>query len=293
MGFAPIWDPHPGTRGRTGLEGQSDTGRHGSKSLPVLVVAGDPAGRRKEKGLSPKLRQAEHGFLAGKPKIVSLLRRGCRRDLIRSAAKYLGGCRTDPEQHGFTEASPDLGKAATIAEPANNPVISGHLIMLKAPEEPGWLLRGHLTPAELGSSHRLPLVCGRGSARGMEMAAGQGIFPVFHGLAQGISGTLPGRLCCPCSADPSQAMPSSAGLLLPALGNSQLLLGKLAKRRQTRKALPLPGECPGQLLTQQHLCAVLTYHLSVAGGLAPSPSTSVGSYSWKHPGVTFNHAFTR
>ena len=80
-------------------------------------------------------------------------------------------------------------------------------------------------------------------------------------------------------------------LLLPALGNIQLLLGKLAKHWETRKAMPLPGEHSSQLLTQQHLCAVLTYHLPIPGGLAPSPSTSAGSYSWKHPGVTFNHAF--
>lgn len=100
-GLPPPQDPHPGTSSRTGLEGWLDTGRQGSKSLPALDVARDPAGRRKEKGLSPKLCQAEHGFLAGKPKIVSLLRSGCRRDLIRSAAKYRGGHRTDPEQHGF------------------------------------------------------------------------------------------------------------------------------------------------------------------------------------------------
>lgn len=83
----------------------------------------------------------------------------------------------------------------------------------------------------------------------------------------------------------------SLGLLLPARGNIQLLLGKLGERWEIREAAPLPGECSGQLLTWQHLCAVLTYQLPVPGGLAPSPSTSVGSYSWKHPGVTFNHAF--
>lgn len=51
-GAHPIWDP-PSTSGKTGLKGQSDTGRQGSKSL--LDVAGDPAGRQKEKGLSTKL----------------------------------------------------------------------------------------------------------------------------------------------------------------------------------------------------------------------------------------------
>lgn len=125
------------------------------------------------------------------------------------------------------------------------------------------------------------------------MAAGQGIFPVSHGLGQGISGNPLDDTAVPAEPDGWQAMPSSAGLLPPALGNTQLLLGKLAKCQETRKAVPLPGQRSGPLLTWQHPCAVLMYHLSVPGGLPPSPSTSVGSYSWKHPGVTFNHAFTR
>lgn len=104
-------------------------GRQGSKSLPVLDMTGYPAGRRKEKGLSPKLCWAERGCLAGEPKIASLLRRGCRRALTRSTANYLGGHGTDTEQHGFTDA--DLGKAAAAAGPTNNSVTSEHLIMPK------------------------------------------------------------------------------------------------------------------------------------------------------------------
>jgi len=180
-------------------------GRRGSTSLPALNV--DPAGSREEKGLSPKLCWAERGFLAGKLKIVSLLRRGCRRDLIQSAAKYLGGRRTDPAPRGFAEVSPDLGRTAAVAAPADNPVTPGHLIVPKVPEEPGWLARGHPTPAELGSSHVSPwppLVCSRGSAQGTEMAAGQGVFPASHGLAHATGDIWKprGRLCCPCGAGP-------------------------------------------------------------------------------------------
>lgn len=96
--------------------------------------------------------------------------------------------------------------------------------------------------------------CGRGSAQGMETAAGQGIFPVFRGLVQGISGNPLGSFAVPAAPDPSQAAPSSAGLLPPALANTQLLLGKLAKHRETRKAMPLTREHSGQLLTLASLC---------------------------------------
>lgn len=68
----------------------------------------------------------------------------------------------------------------------------------------------------------------------------------------------PWQLYCPCSAKPKQAVPFPAGLLLPALGNTQLLLGKLAKHQESRKAVPLPGNASGQLLTQQHFRALLT-----------------------------------
>lgn len=123
----------------------------------------------------------------------------------------------------------------------------------------------------------------------METAAGEGIFPVFRGLAQGISGNPLGSFAVPAAPDPSQAVPSSAGLLPPALANTQPLLGKLAKHRETRKAMPLTREHSGQLLTLASLCCA---DLSSLRSWGSCPSTSVGSYSWKHPGVTFNHAFT-
>lgn len=100
---------------------------------------------------------------------------------------------------------------------------------------------------------------------------------------------FPWPLCCPRSAKPKQAVPFPAGLLLPALGNTQLLLGKLARRRESRKAVPLPGNALGQLLTQQHFRAVLTpLFLGVS---LPPPALLWVVIPGKHPRDTFNHAF--
>lgn len=173
---------------------------------------------------------------------MSFLRRGCRRDLTRSAAKYLGGHRTDPEQRGFTKALSDLRKAVAIAEPANNSVTLGHLITPKVLEELGWLVRGHPTLAELGSScTRLCPALGlwQRFSSGEGHGSRTGFFQSF--VAQRIIGSPLGSSVIPAEPDASQAAPSSAGLLLPALGSTQLLLSKLAEHQETSKAMPLPG----------------------------------------------------
>lgn len=164
-----------------------------------------------------------------------------------------------------------------VAEPASNPITSGHLIMPKAPEEPGRLVRGHPTPAELGISHMppwLPWVCGRGSAQGMEMAAGQGIsFRSFVAWPKGCLETpWPALLSLQRRTPHRQCHPPRGCCCLHWATPACCCTRKLAERRETRKAMPLPGERSGQLLTWQHLCAVLTYHLPVPRGLAPSPA---------------------
>lgn len=206
---------------------------------------------------------------------MSLLRRGCRRDLTQSAAKYLGGHKTDPEQRGFTKALSDLGKAVARAEPANNSVSPGHLIMSKMPEELGWLVRGHPTLAELGSS----CTCLR-PALGLwqRFSSGDG-----HGSRTGFFQFFlwpKGYLEMPWA-----------------------VLSFLQSQTPHRQHHPLPGCCclrwqsTGRPAGPCHCqgptgssSAVLTYRIPITGGLASSPSTSVSSYSWKHPGVTFHHA---
>lgn len=112
--------------------------------------------------------------------------------------------------------------------------------MPKVPEEPVWLARPPWQSwAAAACCHGQPLVCDRHSAQRWQ----QDILPVHCGLAQGIYGNPHGSSTVPAVPSPSQAVPFPAGLLLPALGNTQLLLGKLAERRETRKAVPLPGEC--------------------------------------------------
>lgn len=201
--------------------------------------------------MSPKFCWAERGFLTGKPKIVSLLRRGCRRDLTQSTAKYLGGRRRDPEQHSFTEAVSDLGNAAAIAEPDNNPVTAEHLIMPKVTEELDWLVWGHPTMVELRGSH-VPATGSLGLWQRLSSGKGDGRTGDFSSLLwpgpRDIWKPLGGSAVL-AARDPSRAMPSSVGLLLPALGSTQLLLVKLAKHWETRKAMLLPGEHSGQLLT--------------------------------------------
>lgn len=166
--------------------------------------------------MSPKLCWAEHCFLAGKPKIVSLLRRGCRRrDLPRSTAKYLGGHRTDPEQRGYTERHyqtlerqrPQLNPPITPLPPGTSPCQRSQR------NQSGW--QGNTpTLAELGSNSKLPLACVRHSAQTWQQ---QDIFPVHCGLAQGISGNPHGSSTVPAVPSPEQAVPFPAGLLPPAL----------------------------------------------------------------------------
>lgn len=195
--------------------------------------------------MSPKFCWAEHSCFSGKSKIVSLLRRGCRRNLTQSAAKYLGGHKTDPEQRGFTKALSELGKAVAVAEPANNSVSPGHLITSKMPEELGWLVRGHPTLAELGSSCTClwpALGLWQRFSSGDGHGSRTGFFHFF--VAQGIFGNALGSSVIPAEPDPSQAAPSSAGLLLPAL----------AEHWETSKAMPLPGAN-----WQQLCCADLSY----------------------------------
>lgn len=100
-GAHPIWDPPPAPAARQGSRGSRI--QEGTAANPCWMWLGILQGGKRKRGCLQNC-QAESGFLAGKPKIVSLLRRGCRRDLRRSAAKYLGDCRTDTGQRGFLEA---------------------------------------------------------------------------------------------------------------------------------------------------------------------------------------------
>lgn len=165
--------------------------------------------------------------------------------------------------------------------------------MPKVPEEPVCLAREHPHPGRTeenqpAATASQPLLCVRHSAQRLEQ---DNIFSVHCGLAQRISGNPHGSSTVPAVPNPEQAVPFPAGLLLPALGNTQLLLGKLAKLWETRKAVPLPGQ---RFRPIAHIaaflgCADLSYPCSWRCPSLPALLWVV--FTGKHPRDTFGRAF--
>lgn len=134
--------------------------------------------------------------------------------------------------------------------------------MPKVPEEPvclappSWQSWG-----AAANCHDQPLVCVRHSAQRWQ----RDIFPVHCGLAQGISGNPHGSSTVPAVPNPEQAVQGCCCLHC----ETPAAAGRLAKRRESRRAVPLPGECFRPIA---HIAAFL--------GCADSPSPcSWGSHS--------------
>lgn len=231
--------------------------------------------------MSPKLCWAEHSFLTGKPKIVSLLRRGCRRrDLTRSTAKYLGGHRTDPEQRGYTEKHyqtlerqwPELSQQGT-------PLPPGISSCQKCQRNQSVWQGNTPTLAELGSSSTLPRpalsLC---QALSSEMAAGRHFsYPLWP---KGYLGILMAALLSLQCQTQNRQCHSLQGCCCLHWATPSCCWVSWQSAGRPERLCPCQGNALGQLLTEQHFWAVLTY-LPLPGGLTPSPSTSVGSYSCK------------
>lgn len=160
------------------------------------------------------------------------------------------------------------------AEPANNSIASGHLLMPKVPEEPVCLAREHPHPGRAGSSSPWFVT-------GIQLRDGKRTFfvPVVARPKGYLGIPTAALLSLQCQTQNRQCH-SLQGCCLH-WATPSCCWGSWQSAWSPERLCPCQGNASGQLLTQQHFWAVLTYHIPVPGGLAPSPSTSVAIYSWK------------